>query len=182
MTPNYEDRPSGSSRKSGMPAWGWALIGCVGFPLLGVPILAALLFPVFAQAREKARQTSCLSNCKQMALGTLMYAQDYDETLPPKDAAWQPLLASYIKNGKVFQCPSALAEPASYAMNVEILGKKLKKISEPEAVSLLFDANASSPSALAAPTEVAYRHGGKRWGNVAFLDGHAKAQSKSSGD
>lgn len=48
-----------------------------------IAILAAILFPVFAQAREKARQTSCLSNLKQMGLGVLMYAQDNDETYPP---------------------------------------------------------------------------------------------------
>ncbi|MDX1934819.1 MAG: DUF1559 domain-containing protein [Capsulimonadales bacterium] len=47
-----------------------------------IAILAAILFPVFAQAREKARQTSCLSNLKQMGLAVLMYVQDYDETFP----------------------------------------------------------------------------------------------------
>jgi prepilin-type N-terminal cleavage/methylation domain-containing protein len=47
-----------------------------------IAILAAILFPVFARAREKARQTSCLSNVKQLTLGILMYAQDYDERLP----------------------------------------------------------------------------------------------------
>jgi prepilin-type N-terminal cleavage/methylation domain-containing protein len=47
-----------------------------------VAILAAILFPVFAQARGKARQVACLSNMKQMALGVQMYAQDYDEVMP----------------------------------------------------------------------------------------------------
>ncbi|MCX6368890.1 MAG: DUF1559 domain-containing protein [Armatimonadetes bacterium] len=47
-----------------------------------IAILAAILFPVFAQAREKARQTSCLSNTKQIGIGLMMYTQDYDETLP----------------------------------------------------------------------------------------------------
>src|SRR5579885_285931 len=47
-----------------------------------IAILAAILFPVFAQAREKARQTACLSNMKQIGLGLMMYLQDYDETLP----------------------------------------------------------------------------------------------------
>src|SRR6266853_2673654 len=46
-----------------------------------IAILAAILFPVFAQARESARKTSCLSNVKQLGLGCLMYSQDYDETL-----------------------------------------------------------------------------------------------------
>ena len=47
-----------------------------------IAIIAALLFPVFAQAREKARQTTCVSNMKQLGYGLTMYAQDYDETLP----------------------------------------------------------------------------------------------------
>ncbi len=47
-----------------------------------IAILAAILFPVFAKAREKARQSSCLSNLKQIGLATLQYVQDYDETLP----------------------------------------------------------------------------------------------------
>ena len=50
-----------------------------------IAILAAILFPVFARAREKARQTSCLSNLKQIGLGFLMYAQDYDEALFGED-------------------------------------------------------------------------------------------------
>src|SRR5579883_2805406 len=54
-----------------------------------IAILAAILFPVFAQAREKARQTSCLSNQKQLALGALMYAQDFDETLPSAQGVYQ---------------------------------------------------------------------------------------------
>ena len=48
-----------------------------------IAILAAILFPVFARAREKARQTSCLSNVKQMGIGVMMYVQDYDEVMPP---------------------------------------------------------------------------------------------------
>jgi prepilin-type N-terminal cleavage/methylation domain-containing protein/prepilin-type processing-associated H-X9-DG protein len=55
-----------------------------------IAILAAILFPVFARAREKARQTSCLSNLKQMGLGMLMYAQDYDETLSRDGNGNQP--------------------------------------------------------------------------------------------
>ena len=50
-----------------------------------IAILAAILFPVFARAREKARQSSCLSNVKQLTLGILMYADDYDEKFPVQD-------------------------------------------------------------------------------------------------
>jgi prepilin-type N-terminal cleavage/methylation domain-containing protein len=83
-----------------------------------IAILAAILFPVFAQAREKARATACFSNCKQIALAYQMYAQDYDETLvfgcnfnagykQTDPLAWYDgLLMPYVKNQGVFFCPS----------------------------------------------------------------------------
>src|SRR5437762_2167194 len=79
-----------------------------------IAILAAILFPVFARAREKARQTSCLSNLKQIDIGFLMYVQDYDEQFPPWTAnacgkyaggafdlhyMYPNLVSPYIKNG-----------------------------------------------------------------------------------
>ena len=85
-----------------------------------IAILAAILFPVFAQAREKARQAACLSNTKQIGLGLMQYVQDYDETMPlpgyfpnrtaPEPYAgrrsWRSDIQPYIKNTGVFQCPS----------------------------------------------------------------------------
>src|SRR5262249_23711583 len=74
-----------------------------------IAILAAILFPVFAQAREKARGATCLSNCKQIGLGLSMYAQDYDENVLPwimpsegkgnYDRLWVSRMQPYIKNG-----------------------------------------------------------------------------------
>ena len=78
-----------------------------------IAILAAILFPVFARAREKARQTSCLSNVKQLTLGILMYAQDYDERLPFGYNGPQPRtgvmfqVMPYVKNDDIHNCPSA---------------------------------------------------------------------------
>ena len=80
-----------------------------------IAILAAILFPVFAKAREKARQTSCLSNVKQIGLGVLQYSQDYDERLPyyyiynpwPTNLRWwADVIQPYVKNYQVVQCPS----------------------------------------------------------------------------
>jgi prepilin-type N-terminal cleavage/methylation domain-containing protein/prepilin-type processing-associated H-X9-DG protein len=75
-----------------------------------IAILAAILFPVFARAREKARQSACLSNLKQIGLAILMYAEDYDETLPyyqrPFGVAWYDDLMPYMKNRQVTVCPS----------------------------------------------------------------------------
>ncbi len=80
-----------------------------------IAILAAILFPVFARAREKSRQTACLSNLKQLSLGVLMYAQDYDGRLiPSRDNTnkliWPAYLEPYVKNTQVFICPSAADE------------------------------------------------------------------------
>ena len=82
-----------------------------------IAILAAILFPVFAQAREKARQTSCLSNLRQIGTATIMYAQDYDETVTKTEWGgdvdeaheyfWGDMLQPYLKNWQILQCPSA---------------------------------------------------------------------------
>lgn len=84
-----------------------------------IAILAAILFPVFAKAREKARQSTCLSNLKQIETAWLMYAQDYDERVCPiwirwtnttadwtGGAHWPYLLQPYTKNSAIFTCPS----------------------------------------------------------------------------
>jgi len=81
-----------------------------------IAILAAILFPVFAQAREKARGITCLSNCKQIGLALNMYVQDYDESFPyciscaaPQWPRMTPqvLMDPYIKTPGVWNCPSA---------------------------------------------------------------------------
>jgi prepilin-type N-terminal cleavage/methylation domain-containing protein/prepilin-type processing-associated H-X9-DG protein len=101
-----------------------------------IAILAAILFPAFARARENARRASCQSNLKQIGLGLIQYSQDYDEvliadwygsdqnvgpsdTLPPSAAPdapvsykWEDAAFPYIKNEQVFNCPSATANAA----------------------------------------------------------------------
>src|SRR5947209_765006 len=78
-----------------------------------ITILAAILFPVFAQAREKARSVVCLSNERQMGLAISMYTQDYDDRLPmggnaaPKPNRWYDWIAPYQKSRGINLCPSA---------------------------------------------------------------------------
>lgn len=81
-----------------------------------IAILAAILFPVFARARENARKSSCQSNLKQIGLGILQYTQDYDETMPfdqlpnssatPYNNLWMDVMQAYVKSDQVFNCPS----------------------------------------------------------------------------
>ena len=95
-----------------------------------IALLAAILFPIFAQARGSARQSVCLSNLKQIGIAARMYVQDYDETLmspelprgttpnpnpnnpalfaPSKWVSWPELLLPYAKNQEIFNCPAAL--------------------------------------------------------------------------
>ena len=87
-----------------------------------IAILAAILFPVFARAREKARQTSCLSNVKELQLAILMYVQDYDEMfcLATNYAVWTRwyiLIDPYVKNMDIYRCPSLL-RTRSYGWNI----------------------------------------------------------------
>ncbi|BDI29305.1 hypothetical protein CCAX7_13560 [Capsulimonas corticalis] len=81
-----------------------------------IAILAAILFPVFAKAREKARQIACVSNLKQIGLALVQYTQDYDETLPPRsngigNACF--LLNAYVKSKDMWKCPS---NPRGYSL------------------------------------------------------------------
>jgi prepilin-type N-terminal cleavage/methylation domain-containing protein/prepilin-type processing-associated H-X9-DG protein len=82
-----------------------------------IALLAAILFPVFAKARENARRASCQSNLKQIGLGLLQYIQDYDEVLPSAAygttdknnesyTRWQDVIYPYVKSEQIFNCPS----------------------------------------------------------------------------
>ena len=93
-----------------------------------IAILAAILFPVFAKAREKARQISCLSNMKQLGLGVVQYSQDYDEYLVSGTngygggTGWAGQLYPYVKSKNVYRCPDDATAigtyaPSSYALN-----------------------------------------------------------------
>jgi len=192
---------------------------------------------VFARAREKARQTACLSNVKQIALAIMMYAQDYDETLPmgydlgsPRNGLIQTT-QPYTKNYQVHDCPSASEKSVvtsylgsrSYGYNTNIFranaaSRKLAQIARPSEIVMMGDVchdnNARyrfhPPTAgpfMCDPdgsncqicggkhnSRYAYtghgsiydrpgfnfieRHNGT--GNVAFMDGHAKAMKQST--
>ena len=92
-----------------------------------IAILAAILFPVFARARENARRASCQSNLKQIGLGIMQYTQDYDETYPLNQVSdtlaegpygWADDIQPYVKSTQIFQCPSDSAAPTNDPLTV----------------------------------------------------------------
>jgi len=135
-----------------------------------IAILAAILFPVFAQAREKARATTCLSNFKQLGSATMMYIQDYDGAYP---LAWyntpqygfDVALFPYVKNYQVYECPSNKVTPrfwdgyvknglgpipGSYAMN----GSLAAILKGPDGRSGLTEAAIEAPANMILMTEI----------------------------
>jgi len=135
-----------------------------------IAILAAILFPVFARAREKARQVSCLSNLKQISLGILMYAQDHDETMvynatwapefdapdgtriitPPRGGMlWMYLTFPYVKNVDIYNCPSysdrwsasSYDGSCGYGKNTYLGNVAVAMIDEPVETVLVMDCN-----------------------------------------
>jgi prepilin-type N-terminal cleavage/methylation domain-containing protein/prepilin-type processing-associated H-X9-DG protein len=87
-----------------------------------IAILAAILFPVFAQAKEEAKKISCLSNTKQLDLGVILYANDYDDVLmpladPTNTILWTDLEAPYVKSKELQVCPDDPGDAISYGLN-----------------------------------------------------------------
>jgi len=142
-----------------------------------IAILAAILFPVFATAREKARQTGCSSNLKQIALGFIQYMQDYDEFATPTvygtNQGWAGRIYPYIKSTGIFACPSDSTNVSSngavvsYAINEGIKGNQdslgnwppmmMNKLTAPSNTVLLYEVrgvivNVASSSEGSGPT------------------------------
>ena len=127
-----------------------------------IAILAAILFPVFAKAREKARQTSCLNNCKQLGTAIIQYCQDYDERFPKCYTAYngsgsavrwyyyndtyQGSIMPYVKNKQVFVCPSS--NPGDYGVNPVLMiqggssGRAMAEVQKPAETICLADVTA----------------------------------------
>jgi len=163
-----------------------------------IAILAAILFPVFAKAREKARQSSCLSNLKQIATASLMYVQDYDERMPRYvhsgiNMSPQTAVQPYMKNEQLWVCPSGFANyyyywdnptgtsavtgiPGSYGYNHRLSAMLLGDIVVPVETGMWADA---LDRFVILYENSRYRtndrHNGG--GNMAYVDGHAKWQN-----
>jgi prepilin-type N-terminal cleavage/methylation domain-containing protein/prepilin-type processing-associated H-X9-DG protein len=108
-----------------------------------IAVLASILFPVFARARENARRASCISNLHQIGLGYMQYTQDYDERLPYgkindadgnaiAETKWQVSLQPYLKSAQVLRCPSDTTNTAALPALTDIAGLAAMKVSYAE--------------------------------------------------
>ena len=123
-----------------------------------IAVLAAILFPVFARAREKARQTTCLSNQKQLALSFLMYAQDHGQRLPA-EADWLVQVGNYGASGKVLNCPSTSSSGSTtttdYIYNSRLAELVLSDIWDVTSAVLTIDGAHKATPSVAGPPSVA---------------------------
>lgn len=140
-----------------------------------IAILAAILFPVFAKAREKARQTQCMNNQKQIATAALMYVQEHDEKFPTADTAWSSLDVP----AKVLQCPTAGKKVANaYVYSFALSGRPLGELGDPTQEMVTADgqhtggADGTIDQIAYLERDIAYRHANRII--VSFADGHAE--------
>ncbi len=127
-----------------------------------IAILAAILFPMFASAREKARQTQCINNQKQLVIGIQIYAQDHQQ-YPGSD--WTGSIN--IGSQQVFQCPDDTNDPVGYGMNSYLQGVKADTVVNTSTLICVADATTTSTTTIDFT-----RH--KKGGIVGHLDGSVK--------
>ncbi len=134
-----------------------------------IAILAAILFPVFARAREKARQTTCTSNQRQISASVMMYTQDHEESLPPAESFWSDVK---MDPGALI-CPTAGKNVViGYNYNGALAGVSLGDQKSPDNVLLTSDGTGGTTTYVA---KTALRHSGKLI--ASYLDGHVNTST-----
>jgi hypothetical protein len=135
------------------------LAGCC---CLCIPVFAAILFPVFSQAKLAAKKTVSLSNVKQLSLGALMYCNDFDDKFPPHMetvASMRPYIFPYVKNEAIFVSPNP--NGGEYLGNPKLSGKNSVKVVNPAKTIMIYDSQPWQPGNVAL---------------VGYADGHATSR------
>ena len=132
----------------------------------------SLIAPLMNEGRDRARQTACLSNLKQIGLGFAMYMQEHDGMIPEEN--WVEALMPYINNRPVFTCPTRPDLPVAYALNGALLGANVNALPDVGQTVLAFESNLGGDAPVggadAVPPEGVHEGGI----NVLFVDGHVK--------
>jgi len=132
--------------------------------------MAAILLPVFTQAREKARMAICVSNQRQIALALHMYAADND--VLPAASQWTDKVKPYLRNDYLFVCPSAKQLRCGYAFYRPLSNRKVSSISNPAAVPMIFDSSHGQFNYADEGQSLDLRH--LNGAVISFVDGHLK--------
>ncbi len=164
------------SQKKKMPWWAWLLIiGATGLPCIA--ILAAILFPVFSQARLAAQQSAAMSSAKLLCTSMNMYALDFDDRLPP-GSNWETSLAKYLPTN--IEIAPKLGKYSEnnprFAMNKSIEGRAISSIKSPGLYVLLFLSKKSEVSSVGGKADIALV---KERGIFGFVDGSVRARNPS---
>ncbi len=150
--------------------------GCGCLVLLALIMMAAAIFyPIFVRAREKAQQVQCISNQRLIALAVMQYIADHHDAFPPA-FRWTDLVRPYLRDEMSLRCPSARNLTCGYAFYQPLSGRKVKTVSQPYSTPMLFDSAKGQPNHADKGQSLAFRHlGGAA---VAFADGHVKWLTK----
>lgn len=144
----YEPGPPGPPEpKKGMNTWVIVLLAIGGMCVLGIPIMAALLFPVFSQAKVAANKTATMSSMKQASLAFMMYQTDYDDVFPPA-ASWQTCVFPYTKNELAFVTKAAASpvdNPYYFAFAAPLAQMSATSVDSPSVTIMLFESSSKSP-------------------------------------
>ena len=160
----------------------WIVLGLLAVCGCGVvPVIAAILFPVFAQAKLAAKRTATLSNSKQAALAVLMYSADWNDRLPRADQ-WMDATMPYSKNDGIYKSLIVAERDAlayGFAFRKEFDRKKIVDFPDPTRRATIFDSTLTQRNATGGldTLPVPGRYQGANI--IAFLDGHAKATKDS---
>jgi len=156
---------------------GGEVVAIVGLSLAGMlavvlPITAAILYPVFARAREAAKTQICLANEHQLALAAISYANQHDGMLPPADK-WSDAIVRYVKSRDAFVCPNARDRNCGYGFNKALGSRKLQSVRDPAGTVLIFESNLGWNGSGGRESPVPQpRH--MQADNFAFADGHSR--------
>jgi len=146
---------------------GATLFGCLIF---GV-IMAAIMLPVFTQAREKARIAACVSNQRHIAHALQIYVADNDGVLPAA-SQWTDKVKPYLRNDYLFVCPSAKQLRCGYAFYRPLSGRKVTTIAKPENVPMIFDSSQGQFNYADEGQSLDLRH--LNGSVISFVDGHVR--------
>ena len=180
------NQPPGVQKKNNTVLW--VVLGALGLGGCGclIAVGAAVLFPVFSQARLAAIRTKALSNVKRSALSVIMYSVDNNDKYPVGEH-WMDAVQSYSQDPSVFRSPLAVKEghdAYGFAFRKELSGRKSTQVTDPSQWLMVFDSTILTRNACSGvetlPVPGRYGAGSRRSDVAAFADGHAKTLPDST--